>query len=512
MAGSSKDVRAGGAFYELWGKDGLSGVLDKAQKKAAAFGAFMKKVGTTVGAAGVALGAPLVALFKGGVDRAADTARLAAQLNVPIDLMSKLQYAAEAAGVSVQEVMDDTTGRYRGLIARAPGLDPEAARQAAEAQLQLRDATLALQNALLPLVSVVTPYVKQFTDFVKQNAGAARLAAELSLKLVLAAAAFKIAAAGVGLLITAFGALKVVALAAWAAVASPVGLGALLGAGLFVGILALTGEFENFFGFVGNGFKGLADTARETWGGIAGALSKGDLAGAWRVVLAGLKFAWADFVHTLTFAWIGFKLTFAEIAAGIESAWADVTTGIARGITAVTRSALELVRKLGGAGLLGIGGGLYAREAGAILAQLPSDEALAEVGRNQNKRISDDLRKRREELVQDLLKADAELRKKREELEAAVAAGKAPDLLAFAGLAAGSIGAGFVSAALKGQQTAIDVKGGFSGAALGQQFGIGDAVQKQTELLKQLAEGKGGLAGAIGEAVGKSVGGFLSIR
>ncbi len=49
MAGTANDVRAGGAWYELWGKDKLTPVLDKAKKAAESFGGVMTKIGKRAG-------------------------------------------------------------------------------------------------------------------------------------------------------------------------------------------------------------------------------------------------------------------------------------------------------------------------------------------------------------------------------------------------------------------------------------------------------------------------------
>ena len=57
MANTAGDVRAGGAFYELWGKDKLTAVLEKAKKSAESLGGVMKHVGKRAGAgADAALG------------------------------------------------------------------------------------------------------------------------------------------------------------------------------------------------------------------------------------------------------------------------------------------------------------------------------------------------------------------------------------------------------------------------------------------------------------------------
>ncbi|OWY61814.1 hypothetical protein B7486_61770, partial [cyanobacterium TDX16] len=54
----------------------------------------------------------------------------------------------------------------------------------------------------------------------------------------------------------------------------------------------------------------------------------------------------------------------------------------------------------------------------------------------------------------------------------------------------------------EGLRAAQAVKGGFSAAALNQQFGISSEAQKQTEVLKQIAANLKEQPGKIGEAVG----------
>lgn len=119
-----------------------------------------------------AAGAGISTLFVGGMNRAADIARMADQFQVPIDLMAKLKHAADEAGVSVDEVMNDTTGRFSGAVARAPGMDEGQARRALQIQKDWNNALRDLQYTLLPLVEVTAQF----------SAALARLAKNMSAK------------------------------------------------------------------------------------------------------------------------------------------------------------------------------------------------------------------------------------------------------------------------------------------------------------------------------------------
>lgn len=370
-------IRAGAAYYELYAKDGLTPALARAKATVAAFGRFMSSLpivggpfdaiakqlapvgaavakvggairtelfraagtakqlgsafgalGKSIGGAGAVLGAPLLALFKGGFDRAAGLVSLNRQLGVPIELLNKLQYAADRAGVSLDEVMGDTQGRYTDLIRQAPAIEPADARTAADAQKELADATRALQDALLPLVQIVTPVVKQFGAWVKQNAALVAVAVPVAAALVAVGTAAAAVAVALSAVITVGGvALQVLGTAA-AVVTNPYLLAAAAVGGLVYALArytetgrAATAQIKAGLAPALETLKGVAHQARAAVGAIANALQKGDLEGAWEVAATGLEALWAGTLAKLTKAWHDFVRP-------IRDAWEDVFGGL----------------------------------------------------------------------------------------------------------------------------------------------------------------------------------------
>lgn len=176
--GAGGDIRAGGAYFEVFGKDKLSPVLDKVQKKAKETDSVLsklRKAAPLIAAGAGALG--LGALFKGGMNEAAEAARMADRFQVPIELMSKMMRVAEDFGATVEEVMTDTTGRFSDAISKAKGIDSENARAALETEKAWADAIRDLKDATLPLIVVIKDVVEAFADacsWIKRQAMAVR--------------------------------------------------------------------------------------------------------------------------------------------------------------------------------------------------------------------------------------------------------------------------------------------------------------------------------------------------
>jgi hypothetical protein len=490
-----KDVRAGGAFYELFAKDNLSGVLDRAKQNVKAFVGVVGSAAKGAALAGAGLAAPLAALFKGGVDRAADVARMSQQFGVPIELMSRLQYAAEQAGVSVEEVMNDKAGRYRSLVNSAPTIDGDRARQAVELQREMAAATHALQMALMPLLTPVLKIAKGFGEFVQRNKEYLPTVAAVAVGLL----AF---AGGVKLLTLGFAALAPAAAAAWAVVSGPVGLAALsAAAGLGLGVLLADWAFGA--GELRKGFTDLGRTAKEAFGGIASALGRGDLKSAWDILVAGLKYGWAELVHSLTYGWIKFKSDFLDgrddIIDSTIVAFFKMGAAIAR---AITRALGPVFAQFGEiAARLGLSDVAASLGKFAELGKRPDAywENMMGIG---DRWAGDRKRERDRFRAGEMIDADRARDEAKANFGKATAAEKeksAADLVAQ--LLAGGAAAATPLRLAEGLRAAEQVKGGFSGAALAQQFGASDQAQKQTELIKQLRDGEGKLPDKIGKSV-----------
>ncbi|TCU25283.1 phage tail tape measure protein [Rhizobium laguerreae] len=78
--------------------------LDKAQSRLAKFGPAIKKGLAAASVAAVAAGAAIGASIKGAIDEADDLSKLASKIGVPIDELSRLKYAADLSGVSIDGV------------------------------------------------------------------------------------------------------------------------------------------------------------------------------------------------------------------------------------------------------------------------------------------------------------------------------------------------------------------------------------------------------------------------
>ncbi len=451
----ASDVRGGGAYFELWAKDKLGPVLDKLEKKAKAFGGFMQGISKRAAIAGGALAAPVAALFTGGLIRAADTARLAAEFEVPIDMMSRLQYAAEAAGVSVQDVMSDTNGKYGDLIDRAPGLDPERAKQAVATQLALKDATLALQDALLTLLDIVLPLVKVMSAFIQRNAAAVKIVAAIAAGLLALSAVvagvsfavsgivllFKALVIGVGLLI------------------SPLGLAAAAVAGLVYLFVTQTETGKKMADDLIAAFRSIGEIFGETWNGVADAVKAGDLELAFKIVGVGIKAVWAQVMLSLRKGWNDFMVW--TVDALRRNPWIlPLIGGVVGGL-------------VGGPG--GALAGAAAGAAGALGIEFFADEI-------------------KDALKADTAGAEANLAAMRAEL--AVLGGRAAAAAAAAGAAEDP-----ADRYQRGMKSFDAIKGNFNVRAAGQQFGYGDTAAVQTELQKRMAKALDEMPGKIGAAV-----------
>ena len=118
--GGGNAVRAGGAYFEVFANDKMSGTLDKLKSKAKAFATGLAQTSRAailtigkLGAVGAVAGGGL--LFR-GMREAADTKNAADALGISVELMSKFRRVAEDYGVSIDDVLTDTTGRFSQAI------------------------------------------------------------------------------------------------------------------------------------------------------------------------------------------------------------------------------------------------------------------------------------------------------------------------------------------------------------------------------------------------------------
>lgn len=351
---SASAIRAGDAFYEMSLKDDVTVSLARIQGRFATFGRVLTSLNPTTGgpltfakavtdsfraavasaadlgrmlrlvggglvAGGVAVGGPLAMLFKGGFDRGAELVKLSRQLGLPVEMLNKFQYAAERAGVSIDEVMQDWTGRYSDLIKQAPPIDARDAYAAAQAQKDLADATRALQDALLPLASSIAPYIKMGAEWVKQNA---HLIAPIAI-LAAGVTALGAALAGTGLVIGAVAAaVPGLFIAAKAAVIIGGSLAHLAGLAYLAHLFVTQTETgRQFADMIRGDLAPALETGRKAYLGMADALKKGDLSLALDIGAAGLETMWAELTLSLEKRWLEFTGFF-------EDAWVDATAGM----------------------------------------------------------------------------------------------------------------------------------------------------------------------------------------
>ena len=287
--GRSGDVRAGGAFVEISAKETLSKTLLTLKAKSLAFASGLRSVGKSLGVLGGAAFVPLTALFKAGVGRAENINKEAEALGFTIQQYQRLKYAADVAGVSVDDVLSKPE-KYADLMAAAPLLDGAAIKDAVTAQRAFRAAIIDLQSALVPLVSALVPIINLVSSFVKANPA-------LVQGLFLAGAAA-----------TALGTALYFVGAAIPLLLSPIGLVAAGVAALGAGLYALGSYiFPETTEAAKNSFGEMLSIATDTVGGIVAAISQGDFGAAMEIASAGALAAWKRLSAEMTYVWTRVK-------------------------------------------------------------------------------------------------------------------------------------------------------------------------------------------------------------
>lgn len=305
--------RAGGAMAGMF-----TGAVGAAQQ----FSGRLIKVGGILGGLGAGLGAPLLAFFKAGTDEAADMARQAKATGLTVDMLSRFHRVAKDSGVSVEEVQQDTTGRYSEDLKNATPIRADDAKAAAAAQKDFADATRAVQDALTPLIQIVAPVVKEIAEWVKRNAALVAVLVPVAAGLVGLGVAAGVVSFAVTGLIAVFGVLKAIVLGTLAAILSPFGLVAAAVAGLTYAFFTMTDTGRDAASAIRGDLTRAFDTAKSAAGGIAAALQKGDLAGAAEIATTAIELLWAGLMLRMEKAWADFKGVFVE-------GWHDAVGGLA---------------------------------------------------------------------------------------------------------------------------------------------------------------------------------------
>lgn len=407
---SAGDVRAGGAFVELFTKDNrLVAGLAAAQKRIAAFGASMLGAGAKLSAVSAGLFAPFAALFKVGVGRANELKDLQDAFGLTAESASKLAFAADVAGVGIQDLntllfklaqgggsgpldeqflavvqsllaIEDPTeraqaafdkfgkaakqllpalGDIEGLLGDAPIIDQASLDNAEKFEQETKKIWSSLTSALLPALKVLTPLLQGVGKIIRENASVLLAVGGAVAGLVAAGAAltalgFAASAVGAGLGVLA-GVIKAVGLAI-GFILSPVGLFVAAAVGLGVAFVTLTDSGQMLAAWVRGGladaFAFLSETFSTTWGGIKDALMSGDLRLAGEIAVAGLTVVWRGFVLELTKLWNGFKAFFVDAFHGavtlVKVAFVDLVAFTKEKFAESFKPVLEFIAKFGG--------------------------------------------------------------------------------------------------------------------------------------------------------------------
>jgi tape measure domain-containing protein len=227
--------------------------------------------------------------------------------------MKQLLVDMEAGAVSADQVaaafasVTGPGGRFNKILEL---ISNTAVGQFNKLKAGIKIAVIALGNELLPAITGVLKYINNLipsiTAVVKANASWAKVIGAVVVGIsALLAAIFSI---GVTFQVAAFAATGFVG--AISLLLNPITL-------ISAGVIALGAAFVRFtnvgsaaFGFLSDKFGELLRVASETFGGIADALSGGDITAAANVLWAGLKLAWIQGTEELRRVWLDFKFFF----------------------------------------------------------------------------------------------------------------------------------------------------------------------------------------------------------
>lgn len=350
-------IRAGGAFVELFTKDRITPTLDAIKKRFANFGAGIAKIGAISGAAGLALAAPLTALFKGGTDRAGQIKDLADSFGIAEESASRLGYAFEVAGLSIEDTtgalfkfaqklpdgadleksfvdamksiadienpvqrskaafdafgksgvkMLAVMGDIDGLLGDAPIIGKAQIVAAEQFQQSVAKVSIALKSGLLPLLEYLAPAAGNVAVFARENA-----------HLLLTAAAVSAGLIGLSFALSTIGTIAGTVAAALGLVSTVIGFALFTKVGLLTtGLVALT----TWWATSTEGGKRAASSWLTAFGGmqtawdtsigaIIGDLKDGQFERAFQTAILAIRSAWAEAMVAITQTKIEFQNT-----------------------------------------------------------------------------------------------------------------------------------------------------------------------------------------------------------
>lgn len=230
-----------------------------------------------------------------------------------------MKAVGEDTGKNLANTLSLSAEQMRDLAA-ASSMSAEDMKRAQDASVSWKIATATLGSvwgqvaqALAPVISSFAQWLKSvvqpFAAWVKENQAYVVIAVKVAAGMAAAGAALvglglaaKLGAIALGGVVLV---MKGIALAV-AAVLSPVGLVVAAIGGLGALFFTQTEMGRTAAGHLGTAFQNVGDTFRETWGGIAAAVQKGDLELAFKIAGAGIKAAWFELLNGLTKAWADF--------------------------------------------------------------------------------------------------------------------------------------------------------------------------------------------------------------
>jgi hypothetical protein len=481
MATKPNDVRAGGAYVEVSLRDRLTKGLASLQTRIMAISKTMMVAGRQLGKLAVIAAIPQLAAFFGGLVRAERMENMAIAMGKTTEEMQRLAYAAEVAGVAIDDVVKDPQ-RFAGLLADAPIMDAGQIRDSVSVLRDFRKILIDVQVAFGALAKEAAPLAKWLSVVVRENSHLVAVVAAATAGLLALAGMMMVVGGGVASVITIMGGLVSAISAVSVAIGAVLEL-ALPFAPIIALVVALTAAvvtlwvyflrmtdagralFDAMFirplKILQRVFATTFDVFRESFGGIVAAIKKGDFEQAWIVVKAGFFAVLADMELKLTTVWVAIKDRVVE-------SWHAA-------IDEVKRSTMELMKWIASndpTGLLGVGNGdAFEAAADAIDADAIRDK--------------DERRKIRDDQVAAAEKKLADARK-----ELAIAVAKANEKAAENGPAAMAVKQS-VTATIGAFRLTRDARQMFGGP----EKELLAVNKNQLEELEKINEGVAGLAG-----------------
>ena len=141
----SRGIRAGAAYVELFIKDSsvVKG-LEGASKRLKAFGEGVRNLGAKVAGVGAMVTAPLVAFAKVFASGAHELERMSQRTGISIEVLSELGYAAQVAGVDMEDLEKGIRKMQKTIVGAATGSS------SAQESLKLLNLTIQDLDGLSP--------------------------------------------------------------------------------------------------------------------------------------------------------------------------------------------------------------------------------------------------------------------------------------------------------------------------------------------------------------------------